>query len=268
MNAPMKENYVNVKNESIDRSPTQDYLLRKAAVLDIIDSWKSGEFLEIGIGTGSMTHNFLERGFHGTGYDLTTQTLLTAQRNLSSHIRRIRLIKKLNRDNLNRRVDFLLAFEVLEYVDADLDMLKKWSTYLKPGGDILVSVPARMKHFRVEDKNLGRVRRYEKKELHDLLENAGYADISIVSYGAPLMNVSRRIDTWLHNSDAKIGESKPNSELKNRVQGGINKVCSTNIASKLASEPVVLPFTKLQRLFYKLDMGIGYLATGRKAVNS
>ena len=30
--------------------------------------------------------------------------------------------------------DYLFAFEVLEHIEADLDVLSAWATHLKPGG--------------------------------------------------------------------------------------------------------------------------------------
>ena len=69
--------------------------------------------------------------------------------------------------------DVLCSFEVLEHIEDDLGELQRWVTHLKPGGMVIVSVPAHRHRFAAADEGVGHFRRYDPVDLVDLLESAG-----------------------------------------------------------------------------------------------
>ena len=75
---------------------------------------------------------------------------------------------------LNERFDLIVAFEVLEHYEQDLDCLRKWLELLQPGGTLIFSVPAHMRQWTKNDTRAGHARRYEKKELLEKLEACGF----------------------------------------------------------------------------------------------
>src|SRR5436189_61318 len=79
--------------------------------------------------------------------------------------------------------DLLCAFEVLEHIEDDRGELARWSVRLRPGGHVLISVPAHPKRFRVMDGHAGHFRRYTRDGLRDLLFDSGFEDVVVWAYG-------------------------------------------------------------------------------------
>ncbi len=62
-------------------------------------------------------------------------------------------------------VDMFLLMDVLEHVESDGDLLEELFDALKPGGQILLTVPANMSMWSPQDENYGHYRRYEPEGL-------------------------------------------------------------------------------------------------------
>lgn len=69
--------------------------------------------------------------------------------------------------------DVLVAMDVIEHLDDDLESLKQWLGLLKPGGSVLISVPAFSWLWSRHDVALGHKRRYTKASLERLVQSAG-----------------------------------------------------------------------------------------------
>jgi SAM-dependent methyltransferase len=82
--------------------------------------------------------------------------------------------------------DLVCAFEVLEHIEDDLGALRAWQAQLRPGGSLVVSVPAGRHRFGPTDVKAGHFRRYDVGDLRDLLAGAGYTDIIVRAYGFPM----------------------------------------------------------------------------------
>lgn len=82
--------------------------------------------------------------------------------------------------------DLVCAFEVLEHIDDDAAALAEWSTRLRPGGWLLLSVPAHQSRYGPADELVGHFRRYDPAALDALLRRCGYADVTLRHYGMPL----------------------------------------------------------------------------------
>jgi SAM-dependent methyltransferase len=67
----------------------------------------------------------------------------------------------------------VLAFEVLEHVEADGALLREIARVLRPGGTLMLSVPIRPSLWTPLDDACGHVRRYEPEELFAKLRAAG-----------------------------------------------------------------------------------------------
>ncbi|WP_344596509.1 class I SAM-dependent methyltransferase [Actinomadura vinacea] len=70
-------------------------------------------------------------------------------------------------------LDLALALNVLEHVEDDRAAAAEMARVLRPGGAALVAVPCDMALWSAYDVALGRVRRYSRRALTDLLEEAG-----------------------------------------------------------------------------------------------
>jgi SAM-dependent methyltransferase len=65
----------------------------------------------------------------------------------------------------NRKFDAIIYIDVIEHIENDTDELKKASSFLKPGGHLIVLVPAHNYLYSEFDKSIGHFRRYNKKML-------------------------------------------------------------------------------------------------------
>jgi SAM-dependent methyltransferase len=235
-------------------------VLRESCVQDISGSWPPGRFVEMGAGTGYMTRIFLDRGFEGVCHDLGEDSRGMLRANLCDAGDRMVVVDDLS-ELPDAAFDYLMAFEVLEHIEHDSKVLCSWIRHLKPGGRILVSVPAHQRKFGRSDEIVGHVRRYEKEALRSLLAGAGVEDIHIVNYGFPVTELTRRLSNRLIRGDRSYEGLSPeqrsirSAQAKPRV---INRVLA------LFSDKLFLPFRSVQRWFYRYDLGDGYVACGVK----
>src|SRR4051794_29858650 len=70
-------------------------------------------------------------------------------------------------------VDLVVAYDVLEHLDDDATATAQIRRVLRPGGTLLVAVPAGMNNWSAHDEAVGHVRRYERDTLRALLEGEG-----------------------------------------------------------------------------------------------
>jgi SAM-dependent methyltransferase len=105
--------------------------------------------------------------------------------------------------------DLVCAFEVLEHLEDDAGAIADWIERVRPGGWLLVSVPAGRHRFGAADRKAGHYRRYDRSEISALLESAGLVDTSLITYGFPAGYVletgrnmlARRLETATTMSD-------------------------------------------------------------------
>lgn len=82
--------------------------------------------------------------------------------------------------------DLVCAFEVLEHIDDDAGALAEWSAHLRPGGWLLLSVPAFQRRYGPADELVGHFRRYDPEDLREVLTKAGFTGVELRQYGMPL----------------------------------------------------------------------------------
>jgi 2-polyprenyl-3-methyl-5-hydroxy-6-metoxy-1,4-benzoquinol methylase len=76
-------------------------------------------------------------------------------------------------ENLQGPFDVLVAMDVIEHVDEDLEATRKWLRLVKPGGSVFITVPAFGWLWSRHDTVLGHKRRYTKASLRRLARSAG-----------------------------------------------------------------------------------------------
>jgi SAM-dependent methyltransferase len=236
-------------------------VLRESCVFDLARTWQPASFLETGAGTGQMTQLFLDRGFHGACYELGQRSREMLRQNLRPESDRIRVVDDLA-ELTPGSFDYLLSFEVLEHIESDESALAEWTRYLKQGGRLLISVPSRMHKYGKSDEIVGHVRRYEKAGLTAMLERCGYSNIRIATYGFPLTEITRRVSNWLvRNEKAHEGLSMEQRSTQSSYQrpGVIDR------GVEMFGGGLVRPFCAIQRMFYRTDLGDGYVVSARKS---
>lgn len=82
--------------------------------------------------------------------------------------------------------DLVCAFEVLEHICDDADALDQWLQLVKPGGHLLLSVPADPERFGPSDILVGHYRRYTSDQLTERLADAGTNALTVKHYAWPM----------------------------------------------------------------------------------
>jgi SAM-dependent methyltransferase len=232
-------------------------VLREACVSDMTRDWAPGSFLEAGAGTGHMSSIFLHRGFTGVAHDLGDTSREIMRERFAADRARMRVVDQI--DELpDHSFDYLLAFEVLEHIEDDVEVLASWARKLRSGGKVLISVPAHQRKYGRSDAMVGHVRRYERLQVHALLEAAGFRDIRLINYGWPVTELTRRVSNRLiaGREDDFAGLSPEQRSVRSaqaqpRIIDRILRIAGGN---------VFVPFTWVQRLFYRFDLGDGIVA--------
>lgn len=150
-------------------------------------------FLEIGCGTGfvlsGLKHAFPELQVYGS--DIFTEGLGFAQQrapNLSLFQMDARQIP------FEAEFDVVGAFDVLEHIEEDVDVLHQMFGATKPGGGILLTVPQHRFLWSYVDEYSFHKRRYSQAEMLEKVKQAGFEILyrsSFVSLLLPVMLASR-----------------------------------------------------------------------------
>lgn len=85
-----------------------------------------------------------------------------------------------------RTFDLVCAFEVVEHIEDDKGAVEQWMRFVRPGGHMLLSVPAWQDRFGPMDTLVGHYRRYSPEAMADLLASAGLIESRVTLYGWPL----------------------------------------------------------------------------------
>jgi SAM-dependent methyltransferase len=142
--------------------------------------------LEIGCGAGAFgarfaaEHDYLGVEPDGTSYATAHQRLADLGRGEVRHGRSEVVVEP------GRRFDVVCAFEVLEHLADDEAAVRDWSTYVQPGGHLLISTPAFQERFGRWDVHAGHYRRYSPEQMTELLTRCGLREVEVVVYGFPL----------------------------------------------------------------------------------
>jgi SAM-dependent methyltransferase len=142
------------------------------------------DVLEVGCGQGALGARLSQR-YHYVGVEPDQVSWTVAQRRISAvgqgEVRNVPV-----EDIGAEQFDLVCAFEVLEHIENDGAAVKEWATRLRPGGWLLLSVPAHQRRFAPADEMAGHFRRYDPEAMTALLENCGFTDVTIRQYGFPL----------------------------------------------------------------------------------
>ncbi len=246
--------------------PAPRYLMRRDVILGVAKRLAPGRLLEIGCGAGALLDDLAGMGFSAVGVDQSpaarriATALLVGTRDVE--------IRETCEGLASESFDHLAAFEVLEHVEDDLAALSDWARYLKPGGGLIVSVPAHPERWNPADVWAGHYRRYRRKDLVDLVEKADFKVETIQCYGFPLANFMERLSARVYaNQTRKRGGDEMNQDERTDASGS-DRSLLTRIWPIYSSFPGTLAMRlvwKVQKMFLNGDRGIGYLIVARKS---
>ncbi len=138
---------------------------------------KGARILEVGCGPG---HNLsmLQRFGSVEACELDPFAREMASKRLGAAVLPVELPDVIPFDN--DCYDLVALLDVLEHVDDDAGSLKRLRSLLKPGGALLLTVPANPWMFSAHDVAHHHRRRYRRKEIERLAREAGF-DIDLLS---------------------------------------------------------------------------------------
>jgi SAM-dependent methyltransferase len=141
--------------------------------------------LDVGCGHG-VVRELLERdlGFAVDGCDLNRRALEMA----TNRKGRVLLYDIFDRNPaLLEAYDLVLLMDVIEHVDDDLCFLRAAIEHLKPGGVVVINVPAHMALYSRYDEVIGHKRRYDKAQIECLFRHMNVEPLSIAYWGLTLL---------------------------------------------------------------------------------
>lgn len=153
----------------------------------------ASSFLEVGCGAGVVLEQ-IERAH--AGWRLVGCEALHA--GLQRARTRLRAAELLQVDArvlpFDEEFDVAGAFDVLEHIDEDLEVLRSMFRSIKPGGGLMITVPQHRWLWSPADSYAGHVRRYTRRELVGALRAAGFQIERVTSFVTlllPVMAASR-----------------------------------------------------------------------------
>lgn len=149
--------------------------------------------LEIGSGTGNLSHLALDHGFQLTVSDFNPEYLHILQLKFKDHPRVVDIVSiDLNHENftehyagLNAKFQSIFLSNVLEHIKNDEDAMANLVWMLKPGGNLVVLVPAFNALYNRFDEGLSHYRRYTRRSLSSLFHLNGMSVISSGYFNFP-----------------------------------------------------------------------------------
>jgi SAM-dependent methyltransferase len=132
---------------------------------------------EVGGGTGNFSQTLLDGGVRRL---IVFEPSSNTFPNLEERFRNRPEVETLNcrleekYKSYPETFDAIVYMNVLEHIENDLQELSLANFVLKPGGNLLIFVPALSMLFSDLDSQLGHFRRYHKKGLIDLVQRAGF----------------------------------------------------------------------------------------------
>lgn len=142
--------------------------------------------------------------------------------------------------------DMVCAFEVLEHIEDDTTALDEWVGRLRPGGLLLLSVPAWQSRFGPMDEAVGHFRRYSPDALAGLFGDAGLENVGTRLYGMPLAYLLEGVRNQLAGRRSSLRED--GTVADRTARSGRLFQPSSALAGTLTSAGT-WPFRKLQRAF-------------------
>jgi SAM-dependent methyltransferase len=171
------------------------FQLRTAVVLDatrLLLRDDARRFIDFGCGNGYLMDALERQGWQTVGVDMHLEGLRRAQ----DSTRGVLLAGRIFSAKLVDGADAAGLFDVIEHAPDDLAVLQHVRDQLVPGGAVVVTVPAMRSLWSEFDVLLGHKRRYSRRALRNVIEQAGFTCEDVrycFSFAVPAMWMHRRL---------------------------------------------------------------------------
>lgn len=205
-----------------------------------------GTILEIGSGIGNISQFFINDGYDITLSDFENSYFPRLKKKFENKPN-LRAIHRIDFSIANLEEQFpelvgtfdtVFALNVVEHIDDHRQALLNAHKMLKPGGRVIILVPAFQQLYNSFDEQLGHYRRYTDKSLRNLLEETGF----------------EVVHSQYFNFIAILGWFFSGSVLKKRIiPKGQMKLYNT-----------LVPIWKIVDFFFRRFAGVSVIQAGQK----
>jgi SAM-dependent methyltransferase len=189
------------------------FVARRRAVLSLLkNTGKKSKILDIGCAGGPLLNDLKQQGFENVaGADFSAEAVAKCEgRGLKAY--------QMDAHNLEfapNSFDLLIASDSLEHLEFDEKALTNWYSILKPGGRIIVFVPAYKFLWSEQDVVNFHFRRYTRTNLVAKMQKAGF-NVTRKGYWNFSVFFPTAVFRLLQNLKNKISPSK---EAKDQLSG-------------------------------------------------
>jgi SAM-dependent methyltransferase len=163
--------------------------------------------LEVGCGRGTYTRRLARSVESVVALDID-QDFASAAHEATRALANVEIRRAdINRESFVDEFDTVLMLDVLEHIADDAALLKKLGRALRPGGHLVVKVPAFTWLYGAVDRSVGHRRRYSRGTLSRDLVAAGFAAPTIWHFNAAA------IPGWWLNTVLLKREEAPPAQL-------------------------------------------------------
>jgi SAM-dependent methyltransferase len=193
------------------------YAGRRSVVRERVQGIRPGRGLDVGSGSGGNTQVLADLGWSMTALEHSPA---------AAELARSRGLEVVRGDATSlpfpdASFDLVMSTDVWEHVEDDEAVAREAFRVCRPGGRLLVAVPAGMDLWSAHDVALGHVRRYERDQLIELVQRTGFRVDDTMGWNVLLRPVAkarrRRRST---GSESEMEEVQPvlNSGLRTAVR--------------------------------------------------
>lgn len=203
---------------------------------------------DAGAGIGNVTELLADRADFVLATELTERNLAALRARFAGRDDVAVAFCDLARDDAlalaEHDLDTIITLDVLEHIAEDLPALRRYHQILRPGGRLLVKVPAHMALYGTVDEQSLHYRRYGKGDLREKLQIAGF-EVERLKY----MNMAATLPYFLKSRVFKEQTNFSNSLDEGRI----------GLYDKL------IPWLARAERILPVPFGLSVIAVGRKA---
>jgi SAM-dependent methyltransferase len=246
-------------------APPLRYLLRRHRALAYLARLAPGDLIEVGCGAGALLDELAHAGWQATGVDASARArgIAMALRDATGGSQRVLAEPE---PDWRQCVDVVCALDVLEHIRDDAAALSAWVSWLRPGGHVLLSVPAHQRRWSAGDEWAGHYRRYDRPDIEHLVRRCGLQMLELECYGFPLANLTEALGARPYRK-MLADRSAEASKEEASADSGVERSHATRLLRLLDSAPGKLALRialSMQSAARTTDWGSGYLVLARR----
>lgn len=154
------------------------FKVRRNLIFDLFAKYKvsyESKIFDFGCGSGYLVGELQKMGYNAFGVDFEKEAI---RYGLNSGIKNLTVGTGEKIDHLDRSFDLVTILDVLEHIENERSLMVELVRILKPGGKIIITVPAYQWMWGIQDEVAHHYRRYIMKSILKLVKD--YPSLSVV----------------------------------------------------------------------------------------